>query len=934
MMSRTYRHLALIGVVALIPRAPHADVVRTAPVVSRPHVRAELPRAITWRAAADLPATAFLGASWRAAIDSSTGVASRLWGPGIPAPGSVGSSEVALAVARSFLRAHVATLAPGSVQDDFVLVANDLDAGQRTVAFRQHHAGIPVLDGQVSFRFKNDRLFLISSQAIPVARAPRVSARSTNTTLREAAVRWVARDVAPASAIGAIGAPTFLPVAGDDGAIELRLVHAVDVAVGGAVPERFEVFVDAATSEPLLRRSLLRRASATVQLDAPVTHAGSGGARMAYPARSLDVSLDGASAMTSADGVLSFTTASAQVVVMMASRYIEVLTAAGDPVTRTFTAVDGGVLSLDERDDEIADAQIAAYVHLEHMKTWARTITDGSLPWLDEKLVVNTNLPNVCNAYFDGAAQTLNFFQAGPLANVTCQNTALVTDIIRHEFGHALHHNALIPGAGLFDFSLSEGVGDYVAATLSNDPRMGRGFYADTPDVPMRHIDDVDRKLPDDVAPDVHTNGLIFAGAMWDLRKALIASLGADGALVADRLLYQGIRRATDMATVYLEVLAADDDDGDLVNGTPHGCAITAAFAAHGLVDEGAFGTAGVQRPEIDGTTVVVRVRPSACSDATVTSLAVDVARRGVAGTSETLLLEARSSAPDADGFVHYEAQLPFVPDGDVLQYRATAALAGGGTVRFPDNEADPFYEHFAGPSEAILCDSFDGGAYPRGFTHALTDGDQGYNADEWMWGPPNASVYSGDPRSAYSGTNIFGTDLGGGVREGWYASARSSRLSTPVISVGTLPPDTRVRLQYRRWVALGTGDRVAIAANDQPVWSSAPPVEGAPVHRDREWRFHDVDVTDAVAVDGTLRIDFAIAADGSGEAGGWSIDDVCVVTAPAPRCTTADCTPDDTGCGCASTSQGTGALLGVLVIAIPYRRRRTRDARPRPPSR
>jgi hypothetical protein len=198
------------------------------------------------------------------------------------------------------------------------------------------------------------------------------------------------------------------------------------------------------------------------------------------------------------------------------------------------------------------------------------------------------------------------------------------------------------------------------------------------------------------------------------------------------------------------------------------------------------------------------------------------------------------------------------------------------------------------------------------------------------MWGPPRSVVYAGDPLAAYSGDKIFGTDLGGSNSEGWYAPERSSRLSTPVLSLGMLDTHTRVRLQYRRWVALGAGDRVEIAANDQPVWSSVAPGAGVPIHRDREWRFHDVDVTDQVAADGSLRIDFSIIADRTREGGGWNIDDLCVVTAAAATCTTADCA-DGGGCGCgvgSSTGVRSSALLSLAVLLRLRRRRPARSCR------
>ncbi len=864
---------------------------------------------------------------WHHTTDSRTNVPSRMWGPGLSAPGTVASAEAALAFARAFLATHIATLAPGSSVDDFELVANDLDAGQRTVAFVQRHRGIPVLGGQLSLRFKNDRLFLISSQAAPISGAPRANrATLPASSLREAAVRWISAEVGPATASSApLGSPIYVPFTAADGTIELRLAQAVIVSPPS---DRFEVFVDAASGEPLARRSQLHRATATLHFNVQSTHAGTGGTRMDYPASSASIKLDGVAAQTGADGGFSLAGASAQLVVGVAGQFVDVLDATGLGLqfTQTFTANAGSVITVDQRADEIADAQLSAYVHVNLVKDWARKVTGGSLPWIDDKLVVNVNQPSTCNAYYDGAMKNLNFFQAGAAGTVNCQNTALVADVIHHEFGHAFHDHAIIPGAGEFDAAVSEGVGDYVAATMSNDPRMGRGFFSDFPDTPMRELDDRDRVLPDDVERDVHEIGIIFSGAMWDLRKALSASNGADGVLVADRLLYQGLRRITDMASTYLEILAADDDDGDLTNGTPHGCAIAAAFGAHGLVHAGAFGTAGVQPPTIDGSKLVVLVRPASCPEFAITSLTADTRRRGVDGTDQTTALKAASTTPDGDGFIRYEAALPYVPDGGVLQYRVTAELAGGSAVHYPLNAADPYYEQFVGEVTPVLCSDLEGGAYPQGFTHKLTAGDQGYGADEWMWGTPRGGTYSGDPPAAYSGEKVFGTDTGGSSSEGWYAAERSSRLSTPKLALGMLDKTTRVHLQYRRWVALGAGDRVEIEANDQPVWSSLAPGKDVPAHRDREWRFHDVDVTDQVAADGSLRIDFSIIADRSGEGGGWNIDDICVVTAPAPTCTTADCSEDSSGCcGVGRGAASSSVLLSFAVLLVLRRRRASR---------
>ena len=51
-------------------------------------------------------------------------------------------------------------------------------------------------------------------------------------------------------------------------------------------------------------------------------------------------------------------------------------------------------------------------------------------------------------------------------------------------------------------------------------------------------------------------NGCIISGALWDLRKALVAKLGQDaGVAKSDRLWWEGIRRAVDIPSMYPAVL-------------------------------------------------------------------------------------------------------------------------------------------------------------------------------------------------------------------------------------------------------------------------------------------------------------------------------------------------------------------------------------------
>ena len=109
-----------------------------------------------------------VGGTWEALWDADTGVPHRIMGSGVLVPGSVSSPAQAERYVRALLARHVDLFAPGNRADDFVVVSNHLDRGMRTIGMVQRHAGLPVVGGQVSFRFKNDRLFVIGSEALAI----------------------------------------------------------------------------------------------------------------------------------------------------------------------------------------------------------------------------------------------------------------------------------------------------------------------------------------------------------------------------------------------------------------------------------------------------------------------------------------------------------------------------------------------------------------------------------------------------------------------------------------------------------------------------------------------------------------------------------------------------------------------------------------------
>jgi MYXO-CTERM domain-containing protein len=471
-----------------------------------------------------------------------------------------------------------------------------------------------------------------------------------------------------------------------------------------------------------------------------------------------------------------------------------------------------------------------------------------------------------------------------------CENTGRVSDVMYHEFGHSLHAQSIIWGVGAFDEALSEGLADFLSATFTGDPGMGRGFFKFDGNYPLRHIDPSDKEYvwPDDIDPDSHQTGLIMSGALWDLRKDLVATHGeTDGVALTNRLYYAAMRRSSDIPSSYVEVLVEDDDDGDLSNGTPNACAIREHFGAHGLTEgDSMFGGLYIRRPVATGldVTLSIEVPTDGCEHASVTAVSLHWDLRADPSVSGT-------EAMTADGSDLYAASIPAEGEGMVVRYQVRVELSDGTVKVFPENPADPMYETYVGEVVEIYCTDFETDPWAEGWSHGLTAGQSSAGADDWHWGPSLAGTSSGDPAEAYSGDNVIGNDLGGEIGgntyNGLYQSDKVNYALSPVIDASGFD---RVRLQYRRWLNVEDAyyDQATLYANDEVAWQNLNSDQGQGSnthHADREWRFHDVDLTPFLDADGQVEVRFEIASDGGMEFGGWTLDDFCVVGVMEPVC-------------------------------------------------
>jgi hypothetical protein len=798
-------------------------------------------RTVTWGAAPKQRAavwTAFeraTGGAFDAGWDAATGVPVRLWGRGLDAPGSVASPKKAEVFARSFLAQHLALLAPGADLGDFVLVANVEERGLRTLGFVQQRRGLAVLGGQVSFRFKNDRLFLVGSEAMPHVLATPPSATWSDDALRGRALAWMQGTSADLVA-GAVDAQAIvLPLVREKGSVDYRTVRRVVVDATSPIG-RWDVYLDATTGEPVARQQTLRFDQGTLLYNTPDRYPLA--TRSDYPAPNVDITLDGAPSNTDASGLFNWATGvTAQGVARLTGQYVDVKNDAGGEATQSFSVDPGGSFTWDASASATVDAQLTGYVHAskakEHVRVYAPLMS-----WLNQQIPVTVNINDQCNAYSDG--NSINFYKSSNY----CENTGRIPDVIYHEFGHSFHAHAIIPGVGAFEGALSEGISDFMAASITGDSGTARGFFYS--DEPLRELDppNFEYVWPDDVG-EIHDTGRIIGGALFDLRKALVAKLGDPaGADYTNVLFYELLKRSVDIPTTYLEVVAADDDDGDLENGTPNVCEINDAFGAHGLRAIGVTSpTLGAVVPSAAGYTVSVAISGlfAQCPNDVLDGLTLDWRLREDK-------MKTGSLAMAQSGEV-WQATIPDQEADQVVQYRVTLKLGDGTTRSYPDNLADPWYELYIGETTPIYCTDFNGDPMNDGWTHGLVSGGTSEGADDWQWGTLGDQPASGDPPEAYTGFKVFGNDLGKGNFNGNYQSDKVNYAATPVIDVSAYDV---VRVQYYRWLAIEDGyfDQATIYANDTEVWSNLNSNQGdssSTHHVDKEWRFQDVDVSDQV---------------------------------------------------------------------------------------
>ncbi|MCC7430642.1 hypothetical protein IT568_07360 [bacterium] len=210
-----------------------------------------------------------------------------------------------------------------------------------------------------------------------------------------------------------------------------------------------------------------------------------------------------------------------------------------------------------------------AFYHQNIVHDFIKSV-DPVFTGVDYVMNCNIEINDVCNAYWDGSS--INFFRAGANGNSSCPSTARLAGVVYHEYGHGINSKQYTPFSMPGD--MHEGLADYTAAAIENQPNIGIGFFGGSSY--LRSINNTN-KYPDDISGEVHNDGLIIGGAFWDLRLLL-------GASKTDSLWhFARYSKPNSFFDYFVDVLTTDDNDFNLANGTPNSSAIFQAFDKHGI---------------------------------------------------------------------------------------------------------------------------------------------------------------------------------------------------------------------------------------------------------------------------------------------------------------------------------------------------------------
>ncbi len=474
-------------------------------------------------------------------------------------------------------------------------------------------------------------------------------------------------------------------------------------------------------------------------------------------------------------------------------------------------------------------------------------------------IVCNVNLNQTCNAFYQPSNQTINFFLAGG----GCINTAYSGSVVYHEYGHHVttivygSHSRSIPGY------MGEGLSDCQAAAVEDTNIIGAGFQG--PGTMVRNLNNT-CQYPTSCGTEVHARGQLIGACFWHTRVQFANAFGAAGKVQIDEYLYRHFHGSPqDEVESCLDLLVQDDNDANLVNGTPNVLKFYQGFTVqHGVPFPIAL-VAITHDPLNDTLDQLQNYQVHATAASLV----------GSSVTSVQLFYSVNNAAfvsvPMTFGGADYAGSIPVQAAASSIRYYIRVQDSGGLISFLPAGAPAAAYTFRNFRSATFFSDGFE---VASGWTHALVLGQ-----DDWQNQAPGSATHAYDPHTAFEGTKCWGNDLSAAGFNGNYANNVNNNLTSPAINC---TGRVGVTLVYRRWLTVEDGlfdhARILVSNNGTTyttVWENPATAAGNVNFLDTSWVLHSVPIGAIADNQANVRIRFELVTDAGLVFGGWNVDDL-----------------------------------------------------------
>lgn len=439
-------------------------------------------------------------------------------------------------------------------------------------------------------------------------------------------------------------------------------------------------------------------------------------------------------------------------------------------------------------------AQVNAYYHanvirdlvLESNPNFPSVATQSNFP-------ITVNIADTCNANYSNS--TINFFASGG----GCANTGFGT-VVHHEFGHNI-----VAKAGSGQGAYGEGMGDVCGVLATDQSGLGIGFQSCA--TPLRDANNNCQYLASGCSScgsAIHSCGRLISGCVWSLRNELIVDYPGDyqqrlaDLAINSILLHGAVSSITPAITV--DFLTLDDDDGEVLNGTPNYARIASAFNAHAMTAptllplKFSYPDGRPTTASADGTSTV-RVNVEPLSGTPIAGSGKAFVRSPGSGT----FIEVPMTVLGANS---YRLTLPAGTCGGEAGYYFSAQSNGGATTLSPTSAPAAAWNVVMATSlDTVTSDEFEVGS-------GWTVGAAGDNATTGLWvrsDPVGTAAQPEDDHTPGLGTMCWVT---GNANPGDALGANDvdSGITTLVSPTYDLSTADAIFVSYWRWYSNNTG--------------------------------------------------------------------------------------------------------------------------------